>query len=338
MVKYIIKRTFYLFFVLLGLSIIVFTMARVMPGEPVRMALGTRAPEWVVQKAIEEHHLNEPIYKQYYYWFRNILHGNLGTSWVTGREVIEDIKTFFPASFELIMYSVVAVCFFGILIGAFTGWNNNTWIDNIFRFITYIGISVPPFIFAILFLVIFGMMLKVLPSAGRLSEGVVPPPTITHLITIDALLTGNFNVFFDAIKHLIIPAISLSLKPIIETSRLARVGIIENLKRDYIILAKSYGLPNRLIILKYLLKPSIIPTISILGLLAAQLMVTGFIIENVFNWPGLSRYGLNAILNKDLNSIIAVILVVGTIFIISNVFIDIFVRWLDPRITIREGI
>ncbi len=338
MVKYIGKRVFYLLFVLLGLSMIIFAMARIMPGEPVRMALGGRAPEWVVQKAIEEHHLDEPIYKQYYYWFRGILHGDFGTSWVTGRSVLEDVKIFFPASFELILYSIVLVAVFGITLGAFTGWNNNTWFDNIFRFITYIGISVPPFVFAILFLVIFGMILKILPSMGRLSQNIIPPPEITHLLTIDALLAGNLPIFFDALKHLSIPVISLAIKSIIEIARLTRTGVIENLKKDYITSAKSYGIPNRLIISKYLLKPSIIPTLSILGMLTAQLMVTAFVIESVFNWPGLSRYGMNALLNKDLNAIIAVILIVGLFFIISNVIIDIIVRWLDPRITIREGI
>ena len=337
-IKTIGKRFLYLLFVLIGLSVIIFVMARIMPGDPVRMALGASAPEWVVQRAIEENHLNDPIYKQYYYWFKGILHGDFGFSWVTRRPVIEDIKAFFPASLELIGYSTILIGIFGFLSGAISAWNSNSWIDTIFRIQAYIGISVPPFIFAIFFMVIFSMVLKVLPSMGRLSQGVVPPPVITHFITIDALLAGDFPLFFDAIKHLIIPVISLALKPLVQIARLTRAGMIQNLEKDFIISAKSYGIPNRLIMVKYLLKPSIIPAISLFGLVSVQLFAHAFIIENIFNWPGLSRYGMIALLNKDLNSIIAVILVIGLLFIISNIIVDFTVRWLDPRIGVREGV
>jgi peptide/nickel transport system permease protein len=337
-IKTIGKRFFYLLFVLLGLSIVIFVMARIMPGDPVRMTLGARAPDWVVQKTIEENHLNDPLYKQYYYWFKGILHGNFGFSWVTRRPVIEDIKIFFPASLELIMYTVILIGIFGLLFGAISAWNSNSWMDTIFRIQTYIGISVPPFIFAILFMVIFATVLKVLPSMGRLSQGVVPPPAITHLITIDALLAGDFPVFFDAIKHLIIPVISLSMKPVVEVARLTRASMIENLEKDYITSARSYGIPDRLIMLKYLLKPSIIPTISYFGLCSVQLFANAFIIEDIFNWPGFARYGMIALLNKDLNSIIAVVLVIGLLFIISSIIVDVTNQWLDPRISIREGV
>jgi len=337
--KKVFKRFIYLLFILLGLSMIIFLLVRVMPGDTVRMALGARAPEWVVQKAIEESHLNDPIYKQYYYWFKNIIiHGDFGTSWVTRRPVIEDIKVFFPASLEIVILCGILIVFLGIPIGVYAACTKNPWIDSIFRMITYIGISVPPFIFAVFFMVIFSGILKVLPSMGRLSYGTVSPPVVTRLFTIDALLAGDFPVFFDAVKHLIIPVVSLSLKPIVEIARFTRAGMIENEEKDYITSAISYGLPERLILYKYLLKPSVASAVTVFGLATIQLFAQAFIVESIFNWPGFSRYGMIALLNKDLNGIIAVVLVVGFLFVITNIIIDFILRFLDPRISVREGV
>lgn len=338
-IKNILKRFFYLVIVLLGLSLIIFVMARIMPGDTVRMSFGSDVPEWVVQRAIEERHYNEPIYKQYFYWFTGMLRGDFGTSWVTRRPVLEDIKIFFPASAELITYSMILTVFLGLLLGAFMAWNsNNHLLDSIYRIISYTGISVPPFIFAIFLLVIFSMILKIFPSIGMLSQGVIPPPKITHFITIDALLAGNFFIFFDALKHLFIPVISLSLKPIVQVSRLIRAGVLENIDKGYITAAKSFGIPDNIIMYKYVLKPSIIPTVSYFGLDGVSLFVHAFIIENIFNWPGISRYGMVALLNKDLDSIITVVLIVGLLYVLSSIVVDTINRWLDPRISIKESL
>lgn len=336
--KLIAKRFFYLSAVLLGLSMIIFVLARIMPGDPIRMALGARAPEWVVQKAIEENHLDKPVHIQYYYWFKGILKGDFGFSWLTRRPVIEDIKIFYPATFELVMYVAIITAFFGLLFGVFSALGSKDWIDSIFRMITYVGVSIPPFVFAIFLMFIFSYVFNLLPAMGRLSQGFNAPPKITHLITIDALLDGNFPLFVDSIKHLTIPVLSLSMKPMVSIARITRSSMLDNLKKDYIITARTYGIPNSIIMFKYLLKPSIIPSITLFSLTLVQLFADAFIIENLFNWPGMSRYGMNALLNKDLNSIIAVILVVGLMFVIANLITDVVASYLDPRVNIRERV
>lgn len=338
MTRTLVKRFVYLLLVLIGLSVLIFTMARIMPGDPIRMALGARAPQWVVEQTIEQNHLNDPIYVQYYYWFKGILHGDLGFSWTTRRPVLEDIKAFFPATLELVVYADILILFFGLLLGSLAGFFHNTWKDNFLRMAAYVGVSAPPFVFAIVLMIIFGDILNILPIMGRLSQGVAAPRAITHFFTIDALLTGDFATFWDAIKHLIIPIVSLALKPISELARLTRAGIIENSEKDYITAAKSYGMSDRLIMSKYLLKPSIIPAISLFGLTSIQLLPHAFIVESILNWPGISRYGMITLLNKDLNAIIAEVLLVGVLFIISNILVDFTTRLLDPRISIREGV
>ena len=331
-IKFIIKRLFYSIFVLIGFSILIFFLILSVPGDPARLALGVYAPEWTVERLREEMHLNDPIYEQYYYWIRRVMEGNLGISLITKRNVMDDIRQFFPASLELSLYSGILMISLAILFGTMSGWHNNTWIDNVFRLIAYFGVVTPAFVFAIFFVLIFGYFFEILPTIGRLSSGLTPPPYITGLITVDALITGNYAVLIDAIKHLILPAFSLMMGSMAEMARIVRSSIIGNLQKDYIIAERSLGIPERVIMFKYLLKPSFIPAIAIAGLDFAGLIGKSFLIELIFNWPGLSRYGMNAMLQKDINSIISVTILYALIFIIINMIVDVVTNVLDPRI------
>jgi len=330
--SFIAKRLLYSIFVLIGFSMLIFVFSRSVPGDPARLALGERAPEWAVEKLREEMYLNEPIYTQYYYWINGVIKGNLGVSLITQRSVLDDVKRFLPASLELAFYSGILMIFFSSIFGIVSGWYNNTWIDNLIRMITYIGIVTPTFVFAIFFVLIFSYTFRILPTIGRLSADITPPPSITGLISIDALITGNFKVFVDSIKHLILPAFSLMLASMTQNARIIRSSIVDNLQKDYIIAARSSGIPERIIMFKYLLKPSFIPGVSMLGLSIANLIGNAFLIELIFNWPGLSRYGMNAMLAKDLNSVIAITTIYAFLFIIMNIIVDVIVNGLDPRI------
>jgi len=332
MLKFLGKRLALSLFVLFGLSILIFTISRILPGDPVRMALGSRAPQWAVDNLREQMHLNDPLYAQYYYWLAGAVHGDLGQSLFTRRAVIEDVREFLPATMELALFAGVIMAVFGILLGAVSGRYSNTWIDNSVRIFSYIGIVTPSFVFAILFLLLFGYVLNVLPTMGRLSPWIARPPVITGMVSLDALLSGNFAAFGDAIKHLLLPAVSLALGGMAQEARITRSTISDNLRKDYIASAKGFGVPERLVMFKYLLKPSLIPTVSILGLDFASLIGNAFLVELIFNWPGFSRYGIHAMLNKDLNAVSAVVMVLGVIFIIVNILVDLIVAWLDPRI------
>jgi len=330
--RFLIKRLVLSVFVLLGLSILIFTISRVLPGDPVRMALGSRAPEWAVENMRREMHLDEPLYKQYVFWLSGAVRGDLGTSLVTRRAVSTDVAEFLPATLELALFAAVIMAVFGVLFGAIAGRFRNTWVDNVIRIFSYIGVVTPSFVFAILFVLLFGYLLRIFPTIGRLSPWILRPPTVTGLMTIDALISGNFAALGDAIHHMILPALSLSLGSLAQQARLARSSISDNLGKDYILSAKGFGIPGRVVMFKYLLKPSLIPTVSIMGLDFAGIVANAFLVELIFNWPGFSRYGINAMLNKDLNAIAAVVMILGLIFIIVNIIVDLVVAWLDPRI------
>lgn len=329
---FITRRLFHSLFVLVGLSILIFIIARVFPGDPARMALGPRTPKSVIEKFREELHLDKPIYVQYYYWLRNALRGRLGISIFTKRDVAEDIKEFFPATLELMLVAGVIMTFFGIFLGVASARYANRWPDNAVRVISYLGVCTPAFVFAILFLLLFGYVLNLLPTSGRLSPWITRPPAITGLITLDSLITGNFAAFFDAFKHLIMPGVALALGPLAQEARITRSSMTENLQRDFIALERSQAIPERKIMSKYLMKISLIPTVSVLALDFAAQLGWAFLVELIFNWPGLSRYGINVMLRKDLNAIVAVIMVIGLMFLIVNIIVDMIVAWLDPRI------
>ncbi len=334
---FLARRLVHAVFVLFGLSIVIFVIARVMPGDPARMAVGARAPQWVVDRLRAQMHLDQPLAVQYGYWLRDALQGDFGLSLVTQRPVTRDILEFFPASLELVLFSGVLSAVGGIGLGTLSARYKDTWIDNLVRLFSYAGVVTPSFVFAILFVLLFGFTLKWFPIIGRLSENVPAPPTITGLVTIDALLAGQVGTFLDALKHIVLPALSLAMGSIAQEARITRASMADNLNKDYIASARALGIPERIVMGRFLLKPSLIPTVSILGLDIAATLSIAFLVELIFNWPGLARYGMTAMLHKDLNAISAVILVLGAAFITANILVDVIVAQLDPRIRLRAA-
>ncbi|MDD3828144.1 MAG: ABC transporter permease [Anaerolineae bacterium] len=331
------RRIFQSIFVLLGLSILIFIIARIMPGDPARVAVGARAPDWVVENLREQMHLNDPLPVQYGYWLRDALQGDFGISLFTRRNVADDVREFLPASLELVFISGIIAGVAGISLGAISARFKDTWVDNLLRVFSYFGVVTPAFVFAILFLLLFGLALKWLPPIGRLSDGIPKPPMITGMITFDALLAGQFATFWDAFKHLLMPALALAMGALAQEARITRSSMADNLSKDYIAAERALGIPERVIMGRFLLKPSLIPTISVFALDFAAGLSNAFLVELIFNWPGLSRYGMNAMLRKDLNAISAVILILGITFTIANIIVDLVVGGLDPRIRLSAG-
>jgi peptide/nickel transport system permease protein len=330
--SFLLKRFLLSIFVIIGLSMVIFVIARVVPGDPARMALGPRAPEDVVQALRQEMHLDKPLPVQYFYWIKGVVRGDFGQSLISKRPVAEDIKDFFPATMELAIFAGILMVIFAIFLGVLAAQYKDTWVDNLIRMLSYFGIAIPAFVVAILFMLLFGYYWPILPVLGRLSSGITPPRTITGLLTLDSLIEGNFPAFWDAFKHLILPGVALSLGGLFQEARITRSSIVDNMHKDFLAAERGYGIPERIIMFKYLLKPSLISTVSIMGLDFASLLSNAFLVELIFNWPGISRYGINAMLHKDLAAISAVIVVLGVVFLVVNIVVDVIIAILDPRI------
>jgi peptide/nickel transport system permease protein len=329
--SFLLKRLLLSIFVIFGLSIVIFIIARVVPGDPARMTLGPRAPEEVVQRLRQEMYLDKPLPEQYFYWIRGVLSGDFGRSLITYRMVSGDIKEYLPATMELAIFAGILMVIFAVFLGTLAARYKDTWVDNLIRTLSYFGIAIPAFVVAIFFMLLFGYYWPILPVLGRLSPGISYPTKITGLLTLDSLIQGNFVVFWDALKHLILPSVALSLAHLFQEARITRSSMVENMRKDFLSAERGYGIPERVIMFKYLLKPSLIPTVSMMGLDFAALFANAFLVEMIFNWPGISRYGIDAMMSKDLSVISAVIIVFGAIFVVVNIIVDIIVAFLDPR-------
>lgn len=333
--KYIAFRLLSSIFVLMGLSLIIFTLSRSVPGDPARLALGPLAPQWAIDRLRDQLHLNEPIYMQYFIWLTNLVRGDLGVSLVTKRPVLADIAEFFPATFELVMFSVLISSSLAILLGVTAGKYANSLWDNFVRVTSYIGIAIPSFVWAIISIFLFGYVFRLFPTLGRVSSNIILPQKVTGLILVDSLIAGRFDIFMDAFQHMILPGIALSISRLSQEARITRASVVDNLGKDYIMSAKSFGIPERTITLKYLLKPSLIPTVAVMGMDIAGSLGGSFIIETIFNWPGIGRYGTSSMLSNDINSVVGVVIIVGVFFALINIAVDVITAYLDPRIMMK---
>lgn len=329
---FLLRRLFFSIFVLVGVSILIFAIARVVPGDPARMALGPDVPQETVDSLRKEMHLDKSLPVQYFYWVKGIVHGDFGKSLVSYRDVGDDIKEYLPATLELSLLATIFVVVFSITLGVVAARYRNSWVDNLIRITSYVGIAIPPFVLATLFLLVFGYYWPVLPVIGRISTTFASVHKVSGFLLLDSLLSGNMPAFWDSFKHLLAPALALAMGKIFQEARITRSAMVDNMGKDYLAAERGYGIPERVIMFKYLLKPSFIPTASVMGLDIASLVSNSFLVELIFNWPGLSRYVVNAMLNKDLNAISAGILVFSLVFIVVNIAVDVIVAYLDPRI------
>lgn len=334
---YLVRRLFYSIFVLLGLSVLIFLIARGLPGDPARLALGPFAAQEQVDELRHKMGMDKPLYLQYFDFIRGVLTGDLGISFQTRRSVSLDIKHLLPATLELVFMSIIWVLIIGIPLGLLAGRYKDSWFDNVSRLVTFIGVAVPPFVVGLIGQLIFSYGLGILPTTGRLSLLTTPPTARTGFFLIDSLLAGNLKIFWDAFAHILLPSFSIALIGIGQIARITRSSVCDVLSKDYIESAKAFGIPNRLITFKYMMRPSFIPPLTIIGLTFASELGNAFLVEQVFGWPGIAKYGIRAILRKDFNAVMGVVLVIGLAFIIVNLIIDLVSGFIDPRIRLNES-
>ncbi|MWV39779.1 ABC transporter permease [Natrialba sp. INN-245] len=321
--------------VLLGLSILVFFISRVLPGDPVRLALGPTASEETVNQLRAEMGLNQPLYMQYVDWLFGIVRGDWGQSLRTGNNTFTDIVVRLPATLELVLVAILIAITLAIPLGVIAATNKDGWPDHFSRVVALLGVSMPRFWVAILFQVIFVGWLGLFPLTGRLSSGVEPPPAITHMYLIDSVIAGQWATFLDTLMHITLPAVALSLATLAQVMRLLRSDMIEEENKDYVTAVRGYGLPSGIIEYKYKLKNAFSSSLTLIGLAFGTLFGNAFLVELVFAWPGMAHYGVEAILYQDFNAIVGVTLVVGIIFVLVNIAVDLTYGYLDPRIRHR---
>jgi len=335
-VDYLVRRALQSIPVVFGLSALIFVISRVIPGDPVRLALGPEASQRQVEALRTQLGLDQPLPLQYVDWLAGVLQGDWGMSLRTNNNVFNDIVARLPATFELVVVTLFFAVLFAIPFGVVAGTNKDRWQDHLSRITALFGVSMPRFWVAIVLQIIFVVSLGLLPLSGRLSDGVAPPPSVTQLYLVDSLLAGQFGTFVDAATHLILPAFALGLATLAQVMRLIRSDMIDEQRKDYVLAARSYGLPNNLIEYKYMLRNAFTSSLTVIGLAFGFLLGNAFLVEIVFAWPGMARYGVQAILYQDFNAIVGVTIVVGVGFVSANFVVDLLYGYLDPRVRLEE--
>lgn len=322
---------------LLGLSVIIFGISRVLPGNPARVALGPSASDQQVQELAREMGLNQPIPIQYVDYLIGVATGDLGLSLETRNPVTQDILRNLPATLELVIVAMALTVIFGIPLGIISAQNKDGPLDNVTRLFAFVTVSVPSFFVGIVLQLIFGTVLEWLPQVGRIStEYGNELATTTGFLLIDTLIAGNLAAHVDVWLHLILPAFALAFTPMGQVIRITRSSMIDEQGKDYVEAAWGYGMAPWIVIYKYTLKNAFIPTLTILGLLFAFLLGGAFLIELVFAWGGLASYGVNALLASDVNAVVGVTITIGVAFVVVNFVVDLILSQMDPRIELSK--
>ncbi|MFD1647938.1 ABC transporter permease [Haloarchaeobius litoreus] len=330
--SYLIKRGLSTIPMFVGLSVLIFTLARVIPGRPARLALGPRASDEAVQSLRDQMGLDKPLWEQYLDYVGGVVQGDLGQSLISNRNVATDLLEYFPATFELTTLAMIIAIFVGVPLGVIAGQHKDRWPDNASRLFSFFNVSLPPFWAGILLQLVVAFQLGWLPATGRVGDVSPMPIETTGLLLVDSALAFNVPAFVSSSQHLILPAITLSLAPIADIARMTRSSFIEEYDKDYVEGLRTHGIPERLIAYKYVLRRSFASTLTIIGLDYGFLLGSAFVVEIVFSWPGMASYGVEAILQKDINAMVGVTLVVGASFLLVNFVVDVLYGVFDPRV------
>ena len=317
----------------IGLTAITFVIGRMMPADPVLAIVGDRASQEVYDQVYLQLGLDKPVYIQYLRYLEQLVEGDLGTSIMTAQPVMEDILRFFPATLELATVATLLGIFVGIPMGVLAAVHQGRWPDHIVRVIGLIGYSAPIFWLGMVALLVFYAKLGWVAGPGRLDvfyDGIVEP--VTGVLMIDAAMSGDWDIFYNALSHLILPASILGTFALAYIARMTRSFMLDQLSQEYILTARVKGMPERNVIWGHAFRNVLVQLITIIGLTYASLLEGSVLTETVFSWPGIGQYITNSLFNNDMNAVLGGTIVVGTCFVGINMLSDLLYRLVDPRI------
>lgn len=331
MFSYILRRVLILIPLLLAISIVVFFMIHLIPGDPVQIMLGDKGSEEDVARLRSELGFDQPLHIQYLKFLGNLLQGDLGRSIRNRNPVIYEIRASFPATIELTVLSMIFASFIGIAAGIVSAIKQYSLVDNLTMVGALLGISMPVFWVGMMLMLIFGSRLGWLPISGRISR-VTDLEVLTNFYILDSIITQNWAALRSTISHLILPAITLATIPVAMIARMTRSTTLEVLNQDYIRTARAKGLSEKVVILKHVLKNALIPVVTIIGLQFGSFLGGAVLTETVFARAGVGRLLINGILGRDFPVIQGAVIVIASFFVFINLIVDILYSYLDPRI------
>jgi peptide/nickel transport system permease protein len=332
--QYIARRLVLMVVAALGVTLISFIVAHSVPTDPIVSNLGqiaSQRPE-IVKAFREKWGLDKPLHEQYFTFVRNLARGEFGTSINTRRAITKDLALFLPATVELATAAVVFALLLGLPLGIFAAVRRDGPIDHLARMVSLIGVSIPIFWLATVSLVLFYATLHWTVGPGRLGPQIERPEYVTGLFTVDSLLEGDYESFRSALSHLILPGLVLASSIMGLITRISRSSMLEVLSQDYTRTARAKGLRESVVVARHALRNALIPTVTVLGLAYGGLLSGAVMTETIFAWPGLGRYAFQSVRTNDFPAIMGVTFVIGIVYVVVNLFVDLLYGWLDPRI------
>jgi peptide/nickel transport system permease protein len=320
--------------VVLGAIFVSFFLTRIVPGNPIDIIAGPYASDERVAEMKEEAGLNDPFYVQFWDYLRDLVRGDFGVSYnTTGQPIAQDLRERLPASAELVTYGMLLAIALALPLGIVSAVRRGSWIDHVARVIAVLGVSVPIFWIALVLLSVFYSRLGWLPGAqGRLPIGMTAPDRITGFYTIDALLQGQWQTAWEAVRSLTLPVVTIGLVAMAPIARMTRATMIEALESDYVRTSRSLGLPKRVIVLHHAFKNALLPVLTLIAAVFGFAIGGEVLVEYIFSWPGLGLYSYNAIFRSDYPAIQGFIIVATLIYVLIYLVVDVVTATLDPRV------
>jgi peptide/nickel transport system permease protein len=331
MLKYIATRLGLLVLMLGGLVVITFLVSNVAPSDPAALAAGPDATRDMVETVRREYGLDRPLPEQFLRYVGDLLQGRLGRAIQTGNQVADDLARYFPATMELVLLSTGFSVMVGVPMGMLAAMRRNRGFDHVVRVLAVSGVALPAFWAALLLQLVFSVHLGWLPTSGQLSVATAPPSPVTGMILLDALWAWDWPVFGEAWRYAVLPAFVLALPSIAAIIRVNRAEMIEVLGSDYVTAARAHGISTARVIGWLALKNAMLPTLAMVGLRLGWTLGSSFLVETVFDWPGIGLYAVSSALASDFKPVMGVTLTIGATFMLCNLLIDLAYGWLDPR-------
>ncbi len=320
---------------LLGLLLITFLMIRVVPADPAAALAGDLATPAQVAAIRHRFGLDRPLYQQFGLYLAQVARLDFGESQYSSRPVAVDIRDRLPATLELTVSSLLLAIVIGIPLGVVAAVHHNRWPDFLLRVLSVGGVAVATFWLAIMLQLLFAMQLDWLPLRGEIADGLRAPAGPTGFLLLDSLFAGRPDIFWDALRHLILPAVTLSLGGIATITRFTRAGMLETLQKDFVLYERAAGYRRWRMIWIYVLRNSVVATVTQIGLLFGGLIAGAVVVEAIFDWPGIGSYTVQAILTADYKVMLAVTLLIGVIYTLVNLATDLVHGLIDPRLRDR---
>jgi len=330
---YALRRLLFVIPVLLAALFLTFALTRIVPGNPIDRVSGPYITDERRAELKHEAYLDRPFYTQFALYVRDLTRGEMGTSYSTAQDVWKDLRERFPATFELVSYAMLVAVLIALPLGIVAAIKRDSWIDNLARVVSVVGVSMPIFWLGLILLYVFFYYLGWLPGpVGRTGEVTEVAEGATGILTLDALLEGDPQLFWDAVKALILPVATLAFVAMAPIARLTRATMAEVLESDYVRTSRSLGLPFRVVVFRHALKNALVPIITMIAAVYGYALGGEVLVEIIFAWPGLGNYSYNAILNSDFPAIQGFVLLVTFLYMMIYLVLDIVTALLDPRV------